>query len=42
MWGLVSQLHAVHLHSHEEAGHTVDSVVEDVVKEDDHDHDHDE
>ncbi|MFM8446034.1 MAG: ZIP family metal transporter, partial [Actinomycetota bacterium] len=46
MWGLVSQLHAVHLHSHEEAGHTVESEHEDHdheegEKEDDHDHDHD-
>ena len=31
MWGLVSQLHDVHIHSHEEAGHSVES---------DHDHDH--
>jgi len=36
MWGLVSQLHAVHLHSHEETGHTVESEHED------QDHDHDE
>ena len=36
MWGLVSQLHAVHLHSHEEAGHTVES------EQEDHDHDHNE
>ena len=31
MWGLVSQLHDVHIHSHEETGHSLES---------DHDHDH--
>jgi ZIP family zinc transporter len=31
MWGLVSQLHDVHIHSHEEAGHSVES---------EHEHDH--
>ena len=39
MWGLVSQLHAVHVHSHEEAGHSVES---DQDHEEDHDHDHNE
>jgi ZIP family zinc transporter len=47
MWGLVSQLHAVHVHSHEEAGHSVESnhehndLNEGEVKEENHDHDHD-
>ncbi|MBM3742824.1 MAG: divalent heavy-metal cations transporter [Actinobacteria bacterium] len=41
MWGLVSQLHAVHIHSH--AGHSVESDHEesdhdDGEKEEDHDH----
>jgi len=42
MWGLVSQLHAVHLHSHD--GHSVESEHEDhehedgTKEEDDHDH----
>lgn len=46
MWGLVSQLHAVHLHSHD--GHSVESEHEDhdyedgTKEEDDHDHDHNE
>jgi ZIP family zinc transporter len=39
MWGLVSQLHAVHVHSHEEAGHSVESELD---HEEDHDHDHNE
>jgi hypothetical protein len=44
MWGLVSQLHAVHVHSHEEAGHSVESdhehndLNEGEVKEENHDH----
>ena len=47
MWGLVSQLHSVHLHSHNEAGQTTESEHEDhddeaVDHDHDHDHDHDE
>ena len=45
MWGLVSQLHSVHLHSHNEAGQTTESEHEDHDDEavdHDHDHDHDE
>lgn len=43
MWGLVSQLHSVHLHSHNEAGQTTESEHEDHDDEAvDHDHDHDE
>ena len=37
MWVLVSQLHTVHVHSHDEAGH--DSGIE--INHDDEDSDHD-
>jgi ZIP family zinc transporter len=47
MWGLVSQLHAVHVHSHDET--SIEKGVEDEHQhveegheEDDHDHDHNE
>ncbi len=39
MWALVSQLHAIHVHSHDEAGHSVESNHN---HDKDHDHDHEE
>ncbi|MFM2175144.1 MAG: hypothetical protein RLZZ527_220, partial [Actinomycetota bacterium] len=42
MWGLVSQLHSVHIHSHDETGHSVESDHKDGHEsEEDHEEEHD-